>query len=1280
MTELITTPETEESDVQRDYWARPLAYALDLDWEKIAYLALIALTLITRLWGLGERVMSHDESLHTQFSLQYFRGDGYNHTPLMHGPFLFHITAFFYWLFGASDFSARLPVALFGVVLVAMPYFLRQWLGRVGALVTSFLFLISPFITYYSRYIRHDIYVIVWAMIVFIATWYYLRAPKEKHLWWFAAALALMFATKEVSFIYVAIFGSFLVLRLATRLWQTEWFRLALPRLIRPALVLAAALVLLGGGFFGVRAAANGAAESVESTPEEGQGFAADPDAETEAVTPAATESSTTRLFHWLQVAGALGIGLAVFLGVRELRPRLDESPEFDLIALYSTLILPSISPLLVVLAGYNPTDYTINRCELAGQATMTSVELFLGRATNAVCWSAFLSSNVVITGIFVVVTLIVSALVGLWWRRRQWIIAAVIFHAIFLILYSSVFTNPGGWASGTVGSLGYWLEQQEVQRGSQPWFYYFFVVPFYEFLPLIFSLLAIRLWSIKQGIGKAVGYWTALIVGVLLTYSLGNWIINRPAVLAGEAADNTIALVLAAALLGAGTLYWFLVQGRPAPETEEERVDPLALVAFIPSVIWWLLLTWVAYSVAGEKMPWLSTHFVIPMALLAGWYAKEKLAGIGRSALLSRNMAVLVGVVLAFLAAAFLAIRPLLLGQIRFGEQGRQNLTALGSFLGVTLGAAALFYLVRLAGKRVGRPLRRRAWLVAIFILLSALTIRFSYMASWPNADYATEFLVYAHAAPAVKDPVMTQIEELSMRLHGDKSVKVAWGDDGTWPMQWYLKDYPNRFFAGKQPTAGITDYPVVVVGSRNWNEFEAFLDDDDYQKQTLTFLWWPMEKYRDISWSAVFGRRDFIDETGSTTTGRGILDADVRQALWDIFFYRDYEKYGEVFGGSYRVGEWPLRADLRLYIRRDVLANLWDYGVRAAGIEPPVDPYALGELQLTPNLVLGSGGLQETELRAPRNLTIGPDDNLYVLDSGNHRVVVFDREGAFLRTWGEPGSAPGQFNEPWGIAVDDEHVFVADTWNHRVQKFTLEGDLVTTFGESGTVADVGQDSGGFFFGPRSLTLLPSDRLLVTDTGNHRLQLFDRDGNFIEVIGGQGTQPGSFNEPVGMQFGDEHLYLADTWNARIQRFNEALLPDLQWPIDGWEGDSTENKPYLAVDSAGNVYATDPENYRVLIFSPTGQYLGRFGRQGTGLDQFGLPNGIAVDADDNVYLTDATNNRVLRFPAPDLSGPPPGAAEPVDEFFLDESESGFEELPAEPADDEENAPAGGGSE
>ena len=176
MNESSDTPQEQATDIL----SRPLLASVNLDWEKTIYLIFIILAIITRFWGLGDRVMSHDESLHTQFSYQFFDGQGYQHTPLMHGPFLFHITSISYWLFGDSDFAARIPVAIFGIILVVLPYFLRNWLGRIGALFTSFIFLISPFVTYYSRYIRHDVYVIIWALIVFIAIWYYFRQQKDK--------------------------------------------------------------------------------------------------------------------------------------------------------------------------------------------------------------------------------------------------------------------------------------------------------------------------------------------------------------------------------------------------------------------------------------------------------------------------------------------------------------------------------------------------------------------------------------------------------------------------------------------------------------------------------------------------------------------------------------------------------------------------------------------------------------------------------------------------------------------------------------------------------------------------------------------------------------------------------------------------------------------------------------------------------------------------------------------------------------------------------------------
>ena len=131
-------------------------------------LILVAGAGTTRFWLLGERVMSHDESLHTRYAYNLYADGSFQHTPLMHGPILFHATAFFYFLFGASDFTARIYTAALGVMVVLMPALFRPWLGRSGALLASILLLISPVSLYYHRYIRHDTPSIFFALLLIL--------------------------------------------------------------------------------------------------------------------------------------------------------------------------------------------------------------------------------------------------------------------------------------------------------------------------------------------------------------------------------------------------------------------------------------------------------------------------------------------------------------------------------------------------------------------------------------------------------------------------------------------------------------------------------------------------------------------------------------------------------------------------------------------------------------------------------------------------------------------------------------------------------------------------------------------------------------------------------------------------------------------------------------------------------------------------------------------------------------------------------------------------------
>ena len=95
---------------KQNWLERPIHPALPgITNEIILFGAIILMTFVTRFYDLGTRVMSHDESLHTYFSWLFYRGQGYQHSPMMHGPLQFHLLALTYFLFGVSDFTARIP-------------------------------------------------------------------------------------------------------------------------------------------------------------------------------------------------------------------------------------------------------------------------------------------------------------------------------------------------------------------------------------------------------------------------------------------------------------------------------------------------------------------------------------------------------------------------------------------------------------------------------------------------------------------------------------------------------------------------------------------------------------------------------------------------------------------------------------------------------------------------------------------------------------------------------------------------------------------------------------------------------------------------------------------------------------------------------------------------------------------------------------------------------------------------------------------------------------------
>ena len=328
-------------------------------------------------------------------------------------------------------------------------------------------------------------------------------------------------------------------------------------------------------------------------------------------------------------------------------------------------------------------------------------------------------------------------------------------------------------------------------------------------------------------------------------------------------------------------------------------------------------------------------------------------------------------------------------------------------------------------------------------------------------------------------------------------------------------------------------------------------------------------------------------------------------------------------------------------MYIRKDVVASIWNYGVSPVE-QVVVDPYAEGKLPLEASLVTGTPGSEPGQFQAPRGIAVASDGSIYVADSRNNRIQHLAADGSVINTWGtfadaNSGNAPGgSFNEPWGIVVGkDGSVFVTDTWNNRIQKFTADGQFIKMWGFFGQA-----ETPDAFWGPRGLAVDGEGRVYVTDTGNKRVVIFTADGEYVAQFGSAGFDPGQFSEPVGIAIDSQgKVFVADTWNQRVQAFTpdesgQNFNPAVQWDISGWFGESLDNKPFISVSNDGKVFVADPEGARILVFDENGTYLNNWGNFSTGPDGFNLVGGVAADQAGGVWVADAGNHRIMHFTLP----------------------------------------------
>ena len=283
-----------------------------------------------------------------------------------------------------------------------------------------------------------------------------------------------------------------------------------------------------------------------------------------------------------------------------------------------------------------------------------------------------------------------------------------------------------------------------------------------------------------------------------------------------------------------------------------------------------------------------------------------------------------------------------------------------------------------------------------------------------------------------------------------------------------------------------------------------------------------------------------------------------------------------------------------------------------------------------MEPDLTWGSAGTTNGQFNHPWGIAVDTQF-VYVVDSGNHRIQIFTKDGQYTSRWGSvQSSANGAFNTPRGIAMDATNVYVAERLNYRIQVLSKTGAYLRKWGSSGSGA-------GLFNEPSGLAV-DTQYVFVADTGNHRIQVFDKDGTFVRMWGSQGTVAGQFNQPTDVVVDSRYVYVTDLYNSRVQVFDREGVFIRAWTLTDTAptGGTVENHLGLEVD-AHNVYVAMgflacpqcPSISKLLAYDKYGGLLWQWTNTAS-VAPLQFPNAVASDGY-KLYVADWGANQVIPF-------------------------------------------------
>jgi sugar lactone lactonase YvrE len=307
----------------------------------------------------------------------------------------------------------------------------------------------------------------------------------------------------------------------------------------------------------------------------------------------------------------------------------------------------------------------------------------------------------------------------------------------------------------------------------------------------------------------------------------------------------------------------------------------------------------------------------------------------------------------------------------------------------------------------------------------------------------------------------------------------------------------------------------------------------------------------------------------------------------------------------------------------------------------------------------VYGPGTGRAPYFLRPMCVATDSQSNMYVTDMQGDRVCVFNKDGRFQFefgtfgvAWPQPGYKatwkPGAFNLPDGIDVDDRgDIYVSDSMNQQIHVFDGRGKYLRSMPEHPwtRLAKGGGGRGEGLF-PTAIDV-QGDNVYVCDA--YQIAIFKRDGTFVRQFGKPGRSPGGLDRPNGIVVAEDGtIYVSDSNHFRLEAFTAE--GKLKWtvgetPATAFDVSQTGSRAFglprgLALDGRGNIFVVDSFHFAVEAYDKNGKKLGEVGDRGTTPGLFNFPNDIAITNTGVAYIADRANQRVQAVRIPGLIVPP----------------------------------------